>query len=113
MLPLFFILLLATTASALTPAYCTYHMYQTNTPLSTLSCSDGSNGLLNWNYQDLNAMYPYVTAWQSLSWNNPNCGTCLHITANGKSVYVTAVDQCGPSPVAGSQHFDMGPDAFL
>lgn len=95
-----------------TPAYCTYHMYTSSTDLLGLTCSDGANGIIAWDYKDLNAMYPYVTAWQRVAWNSPQCGTCIKITSSTTSVYLTAVDQCGPSPKAGSDHFDISQDAF-
>jgi hypothetical protein len=88
-------------------------MYTSGTATSGLSCSDGANGLIGWGYNDLSAMFPYVTAWQALSWNNPNCGTCIRVVYNEKSIHITAVDQCGPSPVSGSQHFDISREAFV
>jgi hypothetical protein len=93
-------------------AYCTYHLYTPSTDLSGLSCSDGKNGLLSWGYFDLKSLYPYVTAWEQVSWNSPHCGDCIKMIYNQTSIYLTVVDQCGKSPVINTNHFDMGPDAF-
>lgn len=93
-------------------AFVTYHEYQPSTPITTLACSDGKNGLLNWNYTTLAPLYPYVTSWQSIVWNSPNCGICLNMTYQKKSIFVTVVDGCGKYKDSTAEHFDMGPDAF-
>lgn len=89
-------------------------MYSADQGLSSVSCSDGSNGLITrlgvW---DMSSLYPYVAAFDHISWNSENCGKCAKVTnkANGKSTYVTLIDGCGS--IAGyPNHFDMAPPAF-
>jgi len=39
-------------------------MYTASDSLTTVSCSDGANGLITkFGYSNLSKMYPYVTAW--------------------------------------------------
>jgi len=108
-------------------AYCTYHLYSENEPLTDVSCSDGANGLITrWGYHNLSPLFPYVAAWSQASWNSPKCGYCLNLTdvATKKHVYITSIDQCGPaftgfadddkiSPNSGyDSHFDISQPAF-
>ncbi len=93
-------------------AIVTYHLYTKYDKLTTVSCSDGANGLMSWGYKDLSMMFPYVTAWQPASWNSPQCGSCVKIMWKGKYTYVTVIDQCGMINSAYS-HFDMSKQAFL
>ena len=68
-------------------------MYSASTPLTDCSCSDGKNGLMTkFDYKDLSKMYPYVAAYNFAGWNSPNCGKCMKITHNSKSIYITAID---------------------
>ena len=68
--------------------------------LSTVSCSDGSNGLLTLGFTTLGSLpkYPYVAGVPAVKgWNSPACGTCWTITytdAKGisTSVNVLAID---------------------
>lgn len=94
-------------------ARCTYHLYEPSTSLSGVTCSDGANGILNWGYKDVSAMFPYVTAWQDVAWNSPKCGTCFKITHQTNTIYVTVVDQCGKSDKVGTSHFDLSKEAFV
>lgn len=94
-------------------ARCTYHLYAPSTPLTSVACSDGANGIIKWGYKDLSPMYPYVTAWQEAAWNSPKCGDCIQITYRDKVVHVTVIDQCGHSDRAGTSHFDLAKDAFV
>jgi hypothetical protein len=94
-------------------ARCTYHLYEPSTSLSGVTCSDGANGILNWGYKDVSAMFPYFTAWQDVAWNSPKCGTCFKITHQTNTIYVTAVDQCGKSDKVGTSHFDLSKEAFV
>jgi len=103
---LLIVLLLFTTQVYSDTAIVTYHLYTQNDKLTTVSCSDGANGLMSWGYNDLSQMFPYVTAWQPASWNSPQCGSCIKIDWNGKYTYVTVIDQCGMINSAYS-HFDM------
>ncbi|KAL2006621.1 hypothetical protein VTN00DRAFT_9289 [Thermoascus crustaceus] len=63
--------------------------------LNTVSCSDGPNGLVTKGYKTAGSLpsFPRVGAAFSVSWNSPNCGKCYQLTYNGKSIYVTAIDQ--------------------
>ena len=96
-------------------AYVTYHSYFENQPLTSVACSDGSNGLIQkTGYTSLtNELWPYVTAWSDIVWNSPKCGACIHLQAsNGNSVNVIAIDGCGKSNT-GETHFDLSEEAFL
>jgi hypothetical protein len=96
-----------------TSAYVTYHNYFSGQPLTQVSCSDGSEGLITrWGYSTIDPMSPYVAAVSNVVWNSPNCGKCYKVTANnGKVIYVTAIDHCEPVGSA-ALHFDMHPTAF-
>ena len=69
--------------------------------LSTVSCSDGSNGLLTRGFTTLKSlpMYPYVGGAPAVTgWNSSGCGTCWTITyknATGaaKSINLLAIDR--------------------
>ena len=97
-------------------AFCTYHMYSKNTPLTQVACSDGVNGLITrFHYTDLRQMFPYVAAWDRASWNSPNCGSCIQVTnkANPSNrIFITAIDQCGKAPGGADAHFDISKEAF-
>ncbi|KAI9197184.1 Cerato-platanin-domain-containing protein [Polychytrium aggregatum] len=96
-------------ALAMPPTTCT-----PATSLDTVSCSDGSNGLITrWGYSDLSQLWPYVMAFNDAGWNSPNCGTCIELTdtITGNTVHVTVIDQCGPPPSGYSAHFDIAPPA--
>ena len=87
-------------------AIVTYHLYKSTDALTTVACSDGANGIMSWGYRNISALFPYVTAWQSVSWNSPQCGSCVKMTYGGKFVYVTVIDRCEMINPAYS-HFDM------
>merc|ERR1712061_702272 len=79
-------------------AYGTYHIYDAKDSLTTVSCSDGTNGLMTrWGYQTLEPMFPYVSAMAGVTWNSPSCGTCVCLVdaAGHGSVCVTVIDACG------------------
>lgn len=64
-------------------------------PLSSVACSDGSNGLEGKGYKTLGQLpdFPYVGAAPTISgWNSPNCGACYNITYNDAHVYLMGVD---------------------
>ena len=94
--------------------YVTYHPYTSNFPLTSVACSNGANGIMTkFGYTDLSRLYPNVGAASFATWNSPECGGCHKLTnvANGKSLYITVIDQCQPIPgYAG--HFDLSPVAF-
>jgi hypothetical protein len=94
-------------------AYGTWHAYSASDPLTSVSCSDGANGLMTrWGYQTLEPMFPYVAAMAGATWNSPKCGTCVCLTdeAGAGSVCVTVIDACGA--VAEGTHFDIAESAF-
>lgn len=95
-------------------AFVTYHMYSPNTPVSSVACSDGANGLITkYGFYDLTSLYPYVGAASFATWNSPECGTCWQLTDlnTKKSIKITIVDECG-SQTGYNSLFDISPDAF-
>ena len=66
--------------------------------LSTVSCSDGANGLLTKGFTTFGSLptFPNIGAAQAIAgWNSPACGSCWNITFKGKSILVTALDHAG------------------
>ncbi len=100
-----------------TNAYCSYHLYTASDSLTSVACSDGVNGLITkLHYKDLSPLFPYVTAWDQVRWNSPNCGTCIEVTNKNnrnKKVYLTVIDQCGGNMGRNSDtHFDISREAY-
>jgi hypothetical protein len=94
-------------------AYSTWHPYSAGDSLTSVSCSDGANGLMTrWGYQTLGPMFPYVAAMAGATWNSPKCGTCICLNddAGAGSVCVTVIDACGA--VQEGTHFDIAEAAF-
>ncbi|CDO71857.1 hypothetical protein BN946_scf184940.g4 [Trametes cinnabarina] len=63
--------------------------------LSTVACSDGSNGLLTKGYSTLGSLphFPNIGGAAAIAgWNSAQCGTCWKLTYNGKSINVLAID---------------------
>jgi hypothetical protein len=63
--------------------------------LSSVECSDGSNGLLTKGYttQDSLPSFPYIGgAFTIEGWNSASCGKCYSLTWNGTSINVLAID---------------------
>ena len=63
--------------------------------LSTVSCSDGANGLLTKGYTTFGSLpsFPNIGAAQAVTgWNSPACGSCWQITYEGETINVIAVD---------------------
>jgi hypothetical protein len=63
--------------------------------LSTVSCSDGSNGLLTKGYTTQSSLpsFPLIGgAFAIAGWNSANCGTCWSLTYNGNTINVLAID---------------------
>lgn len=109
----FFALALFTLPLVSSKAYCTYHMYTSRDSLTTVACSDGANGIMTkFGYNNISPMFPYVTAFSGATWNSPRCGQCVQVSANGRSVFLTVIDQCGPAPGGFDAHFDIAPEAF-
>jgi hypothetical protein len=66
--------------------------------LSTVACSDGSNGLLTKGYHTLQSLpsFPRVGgAFTIGEWNSASCGKCYKLSYQGHSVNVLAVDYAG------------------
>ncbi|KAF9793146.1 SnodProt1 [Thelephora terrestris] len=63
--------------------------------LATVTCSDGSNGLLTKGYnlfKDL-PTFPNIGGFSGVAaWNSPDCGTCWNITYQGETITVTVID---------------------
>ena len=63
--------------------------------LSTVACSDGSNGLLTKGFSTFGSLphFPNVGGAQAVAgWNSASCGSCWKLTYNGKSINVLAID---------------------
>eukprot|EP00121_Abeoforma_whisleri_P014675 Awhi_evm1s13535 len=110
-----------TSSSSTDKAWVTYHFYKTDTLLTKVSCSDGTNGLITrWSYTDLSSMFPYVAAVSGHHWNSPKCGSCYKLEdfSTQNTVYVTAIDQCNDPSEAHQDdgynyHFDMAYPSFI
>ncbi len=89
-------------------AYISYNSYYKFQPLSDVSCSDGSNGLITKGYTTLESFWPNVSAWSSISYNSPKCGQCVLFNDTVKAVLI---DECGVQP-GFSDHFDVSPFVF-
>lgn len=94
-------------------AYVTYHMYSSRTPLTSVACSDGANGLMTkYKVSTLARWFPNVGAASFAHWNSPECGSCYKLThSNGKTIFITVVDMCGTQR-GYAAHFDISPAAF-
>ena len=66
--------------------------------LSTVSCSDGPNGLLTKGFTTFGSLptFPNIGAAAAVAgWNSAECGSCWKLTYNGTSVTVIAMDHAG------------------
>jgi Cerato-platanin len=66
--------------------------------LSTVSCSDGPNGLLTKGFTTFGSLptFPNIGAAAAVAgWNSAECGSCWKLTYNGQSVTVIAMDHAG------------------
>ncbi|KAI6156703.1 Cerato-platanin [Pisolithus tinctorius] len=64
-------------------------------PLSSLACSDGSNGLESNGYTTLSSFsnFPYLGGAPTIAnWNDANCGKCYAITYAKNAINVLALD---------------------
>lgn len=86
---------LAAAASAISVSYDTGYD-DPNRALTSLSCSDGANGLITrygWQIQSQVADFPYIGGADVIAgWNDVDCGTCWQLSYNGRSINVLAVD---------------------
>ncbi|KAI5296301.1 hypothetical protein KEM52_004380 [Ascosphaera acerosa] len=65
------------------------------TKLATLACSDGENGLLQYNYTTLGVVpnFPNVAGIPAIQgWGSENCASCWKVTYKSRSVNVLGVD---------------------
>ncbi|KAF5022394.1 hypothetical protein F66182_5534 [Fusarium sp. NRRL 66182] len=64
-------------------------------PLTAVSCSDGTNGLITkygWRTQG-NIPTPYVAGVHNIAgWNSPNCGKCYRVQYRGRQIHVLGID---------------------
>ncbi|KAJ4417923.1 hypothetical protein N0V82_005880 [Gnomoniopsis sp. IMI 355080] len=79
--------------------------------LTTVSCSDGTNGLITkYKYSTLGdvPVFPMVGGAQAIAgWNDANCGTCWAITYNGQTIRVLAVDHAADGFNLAQQAMDV------
>lgn len=62
--------------------------------LATVTCSDGPNGLMTKGYNTFQDVpFPYLGGGPGVSFNSPDCGTCVNLTYDGNSVTVELVDE--------------------
>jgi hypothetical protein len=80
-----------------------------NNSLSTVACSDGSNGMLTKGYTTFGSIpsFPNIGAAQAVAgWNSPACGSCWQISYGGKSIYFTAIDHADKGFVLSEEAMD-------
>ena len=66
--------------------------------LATVSCSDGTNGLLTRGFSTFGSLpgFPNIGGAAAVGgWNSPSCGTCWRLTYQGRSINVLAIDHAG------------------
>jgi len=92
----------ALSATTVTLAYDTTYDAASGS-LSTVACSDGTNGLLTRGYTTFGSLpsFPNIGAAVAVEgWNSANCGTCWSLTYTNstggkKSINVLAIDHAG------------------
>ncbi|KZT24022.1 Cerato-platanin [Neolentinus lepideus HHB14362 ss-1] len=92
-----FFIALATLISSATAVTVSYDTTYDNSgqSLSTISCSDGSNGLLMQGFTTFRFLpdLPYIGGAAAVAgWNSPNYGMCWQLTYNGETIMVLAID---------------------
>lgn len=87
---------------------------QGTSSLTTVSCSDGTNGLITQGYSDFESLpnFPLIGGAPTVEgWNSPNCGKCYQLHyQNGKvdkTINVLAVDSAVGSFNLGLQALDQ------
>lgn len=92
---------IATIASIMGAAQATAVRYDTgygdaSRSLTAVACSDGANGLITrygWQTQGQVSGFPYIGASDTIAgWNSPNCGQCLQVSYQGRTIHVLALD---------------------
>ena len=85
----------ASTVSAVSVSYDTVYDNAAGS-LTTVACSDGSNGLITkYGYKTFGQIpkFPNIGGSSTIpSWNSAQCGQCYALTYKGKSVNVLAID---------------------
>lgn len=81
--------------------------------LTTVACSDGSNGLINRGpgYSTFSSLpvYPNIGSSSSIEgWNSVNCGSCYRLTyvETGNSILFLAIDHAGNGFVSSQEAMD-------
>jgi hypothetical protein len=96
--------LFPTLISALTVSYDTAYDNPMGS-LSTVACSDGSNGMLTRGFTNFGSLpkFPYIGGAPAITgWNSSNCGTCWNLAYTNpqevsKSVNILAIDVSTPN----------------
>ncbi|KAH8595538.1 epl1 protein [Bisporella sp. PMI_857] len=92
-----FFSLLPALASAITVSYDTGYDDGSRS-LASVSCSDGSNGLLTKGFTNQASLpsFPNIGGASTIAgWNSANCGKCYSLTYGGRSINVLAIDHAG------------------
>ena len=102
----YFLALLVLAATCLAQTVVTYDAAydKGSTSLTTVACSDGTNGLITKGYTTFGSLpeFPYIGGSSAIAgYNSPACGTCWQITYdNGagvvKTINVLAIDVAKP-----------------
>jgi len=86
---------LAAAISAVTVSYDTGYD-DASRPLTSVSCSDGINGLItrfHWMKQGDIPDFPFIGGADAVAgYNSPACGTCWRLDYSGRSIHVLAID---------------------
>ncbi|KAI9647130.1 hypothetical protein NHQ30_005132 [Ciborinia camelliae] len=88
------LLTMASSALSISVSYDTGYDDSTRS-LASVSCSDGSHGLLTAGYTTQGSLknFPNIGGASTIAgWNDANCGTCYSLTYNGNSIYLLAID---------------------
>ena len=94
--------------------FVTHHLFKSSDTLTSSACYDGTNGIITkWKISNIDSIFPYVTAWNKVTWNSPKCGECILLKNKFslKKIYVTVIDQFLPQSQYDSQ-FDLSTEAF-
>ncbi|KAI0317865.1 Cerato-platanin [Amylostereum chailletii] len=63
--------------------------------LTTVACSDGPQGLIPHGYNDFGDLptFPHIGGASAIAgWGSTSCGSCWHLTYQGKTITVLAID---------------------
>ena len=65
------------------------------TPLTTVTCSDGPDGLISKGYTTFGTLgnFPNIGGSAAVvDWKSHSCGTCWQLNHNGSSIFVLVID---------------------